>query len=143
WQDPEGTAMVIMGVKLYTGDLGTVDEDGYVYLTEREKDIIKSGGYRVSPKEIEEKISEIPDVVEVAVIGIPDEIMGEVPKAFVSVRSRSISGDDIIAYCRQHLPPFKVPREVEFLADLPKNTSSKIDKPQLRKMEQQKRGGKT
>ncbi|MEX2716636.1 MAG: AMP-binding protein [Candidatus Sigynarchaeota archaeon] len=143
WQDPEGTAKVIKGGKLYTGDLGTVDEDGYVYLTEREKDIIKSGGYRVSPKEIEEKISEIPDVVEVAVIGIPDEIMGEVPKAFVSVRSRSISGDDIIAYCRQHLPPFKVPREVEFLADLPKNTSSKIDKPQLRKMEQQKRGGKT
>jgi len=142
WKDPEGTANVIKGGKLYTGDLGTVDEDGYVYLTEREKDIIKSSGYRVSPKEIEDQISEIPDIVEVAVIGIPDEILGEVPKAFVSVRSKSITSDDIIAFCRQHLPPFKVPKEVEFLADLPKNTSSKIDKQQLRKMEQQKRGGK-
>ncbi len=142
WKDTEGTAKVIKDGWLHTGDLGTVDEDGYVYMTEREKDIIKSSGYRVSPKEIEDQIVEIPEVVEVAVIGVPDEIMGEVPKAFVSVRSRSVSGDDIIAYCRQHLPPFKVPKEVEFLADLPKNTSSKIDKPQLRKMEQQKHGEK-
>ncbi|MBN2153513.1 MAG: AMP-binding protein [Candidatus Lokiarchaeota archaeon] len=142
WKDPEGTAKVIRGGKLYTGDLGTVDEDGYVYMTEREKDIIKSSGYRVSPKEIEDQISNLPEVVEVAVIGIPDEIMGEVPKAFVSLaRSNSISGDDIIAYCRQHLPPFKVPKAVEFLPDLPKNTSNKLDKVKLREIEKARQGG--
>ncbi len=143
WKDPEGTAKVIVNGKLYTGDLGTVDEDGYIFMTEREKDIIKSSGYRVSPKEIEDWISNLPEVVEVAVIGIPDEILGEVPKAFVSVaKSKSISAEDIVAYCKQHFPPYKVPKEVEFLVDLPKNTSNKIDKPQLRKMEQQKKGEK-
>lgn len=143
WKDPEGTAKVIKDGKLHTGDLGTVDEDGFVYMTEREKDIIKSSGYRVSPKEIEDCISEIPAVVEVAVIGVPDDLMGEVPKAFISVTSPgATNADEIVAHVKRRLPAFKVPRLVEFLQDIPKNTSNKIDKPALRKMERQKRDGK-
>nr|MDO8110720.1 AMP-binding protein [Candidatus Sigynarchaeota archaeon] len=143
WNDPDTTAKTIKEGKLYTGDLGTVDDDGFVYMTEREKDIIKSSGYRVSPKEIEDHISSIPDVVEVAVIGIPDEIMGEVPKAFVSItKSKVLTAQEIITHCQKHFPPYKVPKEVEFLPDLPKNTSNKVDKPALRRMELQKRGAK-
>lgn len=141
WNDPEETAKVLRNGKLHTGDLATVDNEGYVYVTEREKDIIKSSGYRVSPKEIEEWISTMPDIVEVAVIGIPDEIQGEAPFAYITTTSKSLTTNKIIDYCKHHFPPYKVPKDVEFLQDLPKNTSNKVDKPMLRKINQQKRDG--
>jgi acyl-CoA synthetase (AMP-forming)/AMP-acid ligase II len=141
WNDPEGTAKTIRDGKLYTGDLGIVDEDGFIYLTEREKDIIKSGGYRVSPKEIEDCISEIHDIVEVAAIGVPDDLLGEAIKVFVSLADGSaLTEDEIIAHCKETFPPFKVPRAVEIIDTIPKNTSNKVDKMQLRKMEQERRG---
>ena len=138
YNDPEGTAEVLKNGKLHTGDLATVDEDGFIYVVEREKQIIKSGGYRVSPKEIEDFIVEIPDVVEAAVIGIPDDVFGEVIKAYVSLknpRHATITEQDIIDVCRKQLPSHKVPRFVEFVATLPKNTSGKVLKEELKKWE--------
>lgn len=135
WKDPQGTASVIRNGKLYTGDLGIIDNDGFVFLTDREKDIIKCGGYRVSPKEIEDYLAELKDIVEVGVIGIPDEILGEAIKAFIVISENStVSTQGLILYCQKHFPPFKVPREIQIIKTLPKNTSGKVDKPALRKI---------
>ncbi|MHA1794313.1 MAG: class I adenylate-forming enzyme family protein, partial [Promethearchaeota archaeon] len=143
WNDPEGTARVLKDGKLHTGDLGTYDDDGFIFLTDREKDIIKSGGFRISPKEVENHISKLKEVVEVAIIPIPDDLMGEALKAYVSLApGASLGAQDIITHCKQHFPPHKVPKEVEFLPALPKNTSNKIDKVTLKKMEKEKRESK-
>lgn len=134
WEDPEETEKVLKEGKLYTGDLGTIDDEGYIFLTGREKEIIKSGGFRVSPKEIENYISKLEDVVEIAIIGIYDEILGEKIKAFVSlVENSKLTDKDIISYCRKHFPPHKVPTEIELMKSLPKNISNKVDKVALKK----------
>ncbi|MFX1500411.1 MAG: class I adenylate-forming enzyme family protein [Promethearchaeota archaeon] len=133
WQDPEETAKVLKDGKLFTGDLGFNDEEGYIFLTDRAKEIIKVGGYRVGPKEIENIISKHPDVVEVAIIGIYDELLGEAIKAFVSLTNNSnLSTKELISYCQQNLPSYKVPKSIEIMASLPKNISNKIDKVILR-----------
>ena len=143
WQDPEETAKVLKDNKLYTGDLGIVDEDGYIFLTDRAKEIIKVGGHRVSSKEIENYISKNQNVVEVAVIGIYDELLGEAIKAFVSiVKNSDLTEKDLIAYCQQHFPPHKVPKEIEIMSSLPKNISRKVDKIALKKLEQEKSNNK-
>ncbi|MCP4764327.1 MAG: AMP-binding protein [archaeon] len=138
--DPEETAKTIKNGKLYTGDIGTIDEDGFIFLTDREKDFVKSGGFRVSPKEIENYISNLEDIVEIAIIGVPDDLYGEALKAFVSVKPKSnLTPSDVIDFCRKHYPPHKIPKEVEFMKTLPKNNSSKIDKPSLRKLEKSRK----
>ncbi|WPC42404.1 AMP-binding protein [Clostridium sp. JS66] len=128
FNDREETKKVIKEGLLYTGDLATVDEDGYVYIVSREKNIIKSGGNRISPKEIENLIVQIPEVVECAVIGVEDDVLGEVVKAFVVLKSKEISMDlkYIVDYCKNKLPKCKVPKYVEFLDALPKNSSGKV-----------------
>jgi acyl-CoA synthetase (AMP-forming)/AMP-acid ligase II len=138
WEDPKETAKVLRNGKLYTGDLATVDEDGFIYVVEREKQIIKSGGYRVSPKEVEDFIVAIPEVVEVAVIGVPDDILGEAIKAYITLkdpRHATLSADDVISTCRKSLPSYKVPKFVEFIRAIPKNTSGKVLKEELLKLE--------
>lgn len=136
WQDEEGTSKVLKNGKLYTGDLGIIDDDGYIYLTDRAKEIIKSGGHRVSPKEIENYISKIKDIVEVAIIGIPDELRGEAIKAFVSLVPKStITEKEIISFCKKNLSAQKIPKEVKIMKSLPKNISKKIDKYALKKLE--------
>ncbi len=137
WKDPEETKKILKGGKLYTGDLGIVDDEGYVYLTDRASDFIKVGGHRVGPKEIENHISKLKDVVEVAIIGIKDDLLGEALKVFVSLSDNSkIIEKDIISHCQQYFPIHKVPKQVEFMKSLPKNISRKIDKVFLKKMEQ-------
>jgi acyl-CoA synthetase (AMP-forming)/AMP-acid ligase II len=139
WKDPEATRKVLKQGKLYTGDLGTVDNDGYVYLTERSSEFIKVGGFRVGPKEIENVISELDSIAEVAVIGIFDELLGEAIKAFVSLSNNAtISKKDIISFCQKKSPPHKVPKEIEIMKTLPKNISKKIDKVLLKKLEVEK-----
>ena len=139
WKDPGETAKSLKGGKLFTGDLGTVDEEGFIYLTDRASDFIKVGGHRVGPKEIENHISKLDDVVEVAVIGIKDDLLGEAIKAFVSVSNNSkITEKEIISYCQKYFPVHKVPKQVEFMKSLPKNISRKIDKVILKKLEQEK-----
>lgn len=141
WEDPNETNKNFRDGKLFTGDLGTVDEEGYIFLTDREKNILKVGGFRVSPKEIEDYIIDLEEVVEVAIIGIPDELLGEAMKAYIALKNNStLSEEDIIKYCRNKFPLHKVPKEIEFLKELPKNTSSKIDKVKLKLLDKKTRG---
>lgn len=120
--DEEGTKNTIRnGGWLYTGDLGTVDEDGFIYLTARSKEIIKVRGKRISPKEIEAVILALPEVIDCTIEGVEDEIEGEMLKATVTVRKDSISlltKDRLIQHCGQHLALFKVPQVYEFKDDL-------------------------
>lgn len=131
WKDPEGTQRVLQNGYYRTEDLGYEDEEGYIFLTGRRRDIIKVGGNRVSAKEIEEIISEIPDVHEVAVVGIEDDILGEAIKAYIVMNGGQLKEADFRSQLRQSLPNYKVPSEIEFIDNLPKNESGKILKSQL------------
>jgi long-chain acyl-CoA synthetase len=132
WKAPESTAQVMHNGYYFTGDLGYADEDGYIFLTGRSRDIIKSGGNRVSAKEIEDIIAEIPGVLESAVIGVQDEILGEAIKAFIIPSAPSLTEEQVKAILAARLPAFKLPKWVEFRANLPKNQSGKILKTMLR-----------
>jgi acyl-CoA synthetase (AMP-forming)/AMP-acid ligase II len=128
FNDKEETDKVINKGYLYTGDLATIDNEGYIYIVAREKQIIKSGGNRISPQEIENMIIQIPSVIEVAVIGTPDDILGEAIKAFIVLSKDALKIDEkyIIEYCRDKLSSYKVPKYVVFLDGLPKNSSGKV-----------------
>jgi len=131
--DPEGTRSVIKNGRLYTGDLATVDEEGYIYIVGRAKNIIKSGGYRISPNEIEEFICSLDGVNGCVVLGLPDEIMGEAVVAAVQPGDISNSSlkEEILARCMQHLPSYKTPATVYFVREFPLNASNKVDKQAL------------
>lgn len=131
WKDPEATAQVMRNGYYRTGDLGYADEDGYIFLTGRSKDIIKAGGNRVSAKEIEDAIAEIPGVLESAVIGVPDEILGEAIKAFIVPSAADLTEECVKVNLASRLPAFKLPRWFEFRDSLPKNQSGKILKTKL------------
>ncbi|HEV2208386.1 MAG TPA: AMP-binding protein [Verrucomicrobiae bacterium] len=133
WNDPLETSKYFRNRKLYTGDIARVDADGFIYIVGRERGMIKSGGNRVSAEEVEGIIAELPGVVEVAVVGVPHELLGEAIKAFV-VTSAGIPalGDAVLHHCRQRLPAFKVPEEVVFLSELPHNSSGKVIKSRLK-----------
>jgi acyl-CoA synthetase (AMP-forming)/AMP-acid ligase II len=141
WQDPEETGRVLRHGLYYTGDLGRMDEEGFLYVVGRTKDMIKVGGERVSAKEIEEAILELKEVQEVAVIGVDDDVLGEAIKAFVvAVPGHEVGRELIVGHCRQRLPPFKVPKSVAVVTGLPKNESGKVLKPVLREMEKKRTG---
>ena len=144
WNDPEGTAKVLRNGKLYTGDLAIIDDDGFIYVVDRQKEIIKSGGHRISPREVEATISRMPEVVEVGVIGVMDDLLGEAVKAYVVLRAEAadeITARDIVGHCRGHLASHKVPKHVVFLPALPKNESEKVMMAELRELH--KRGDVT
>lgn len=133
WKLPEETEAALRGGYFHTGDLATVDEEGYVFIVDRAKDIIISGGENISSVEVENVLYTHPDVLECAVIAHPDPKWGEVPKAVISLRSGSKSDEEsLVAYCRQRLPGFKVPKKIEFVKELPKTGSGKIRKVDLR-----------
>ncbi len=118
---------------LHTGDIGVLDADGYLRITDRLKDMIISGGFNVYPAEIENAVAAVPDIVQSAAIGVPDERMGEVVKLFVvKLPDSTLSEADLIAWCRENMANYKVPRQVEFLEQMPMNASGKILKTQLR-----------
>ena len=140
WNDPEETGKYFRHGKLHTGDLARVDAEGFIFIVERDRDMIKSGGNRVSAKEVEDVIAELPDVVEVAVIGVPHELLGEAIRAFVvSIRESTLTAEQVMAHCRRSLPVFKSPECVAFLSALPHNSSGKVNKLQLREMAKQAR----
>jgi acyl-CoA synthetase (AMP-forming)/AMP-acid ligase II len=119
--DEEGTKNTIRKGWLYTGDLGTVDEDSYIYLTARSKEILKVRGKRISPKEIEAVILALPEVIDCTIEGVEDDIEGEMLKATVTVRKDSVSlitKEKLIEHCSKHLALFKVPQVYEFRDDL-------------------------
>ncbi len=131
---PEETARVLRGGWLHTGDVGRFDDDGYLTLVDRVKDLIIRGGENIYPKEIEDVLYTHPALLEAAVVGQPDPVFGEQPVAFVSLRSGfDVVPEDLIEHCRQSLARYKVPREVYIEESLPKNAVGKIAKPVLRK----------
>jgi len=137
WNDPEETAKVLKNGLYYTGDLGRMDEDGFLYVVGRKKDMIKVGGERVSGKEVEEKILEMDEVHEVAVIGVDDPTLGEAIKAFIVPRSDAVLDEDKVKnFLRNGLPSYKIPKYIEFRTELPKNKAGKIMKTKLKEMEQ-------
>jgi len=135
WNDAAETAKYFRNGKLHTGDLARVDAEGFIFIVEREREMIKSGGNRVSAKEIEDVIAEILVVVEVAVIGVPHELLGEAIKAFVvTVQGANLTAAEVIEHCRRRLPNFKCPEAVEFLDGLPHTASGKVAKRKLTEM---------
>jgi RNA polymerase sigma factor (sigma-70 family) len=134
--DPEATAAAIDGDGwLHTGDVGTVDGKGNLRITDRLKDMYICGGFNVYPAEIEQVLARLDGVADSAVIGVPDERLGEVGTAFVVVKANAqLDESAVIAYARQHLANFKTPRSVVFLDVLPRNPVGKVVKPLLREM---------
>ena len=136
WKDPQESAKVLKNGLYFTGDLGKMDDEGYIYVVGRSKDMIKSGANRISAKEIEEKISEHESVLEVAVVGVEDPTLGEAIKACVVKKQGHVdfSAEALVSFCKTVLPPFKVPKYIEFLDALPKSAAGKIQKLELKKM---------
>ena len=135
WEKPEETAKKLRPgplpgeLVLYTGDFCKLDEEGYLYFVGRMDDIIKSRGEKVAPKEVENAIVDIPGVKEVAVVGVPDELLGQAVKAFVVLEAGStLTPKEIERECRARLEDFMVPRQIELRDDLPKTTTGKIKK---------------
>ncbi|PGS55929.1 long-chain-fatty-acid--CoA ligase [Bacillus sp. AFS041924] len=118
----------------YTGDLASMDEDGYIYIVDRKKDMIIVGGYNVYPREVEEVLFQHPAVVEAAVVGVPNEEYGESVKAYVVVKDKQLTENDIIQFCKEKLVKYKLPRYVEFFKELPKNSTGKILRRELREL---------
>jgi acyl-CoA synthetase (AMP-forming)/AMP-acid ligase II len=135
WHLPEASAQAVRNGWLHTGDAGYMDEDGYLFVRDRVKDMIVSGGENIYPAEIENLLHAHPDIVDVAVIGVPDARWGESVKAIVVCRpGASTNAEELIAYVRPHIAGYKVPRSVEFAATLPRNASGKILKRELRQL---------
>jgi acyl-CoA synthetase (AMP-forming)/AMP-acid ligase II len=133
WKQPEDTAHVMRNGWFHTGDMAVVDEEGYFLIVDRKKDIIISGGENISSIEVEKAIFSHPAVLECAVIAVPDDRWGEVPKAMVVVKpGESLTDQELIDHCRTRLPGFKVPKSVEFFDVLPKGGTGKILKKELR-----------
>ncbi|MEO7339106.1 MAG: long-chain-fatty-acid--CoA ligase [Caldimonas sp.] len=135
WGRPEATkATITEDGWLRSGDGGHVDADGYVYVTDRIKDMIISGGENIYPAEIERVLAEHPSLQDVAVIGVPDERWGEVPKAVVVAKpGATVDTDDVLAWCRERIAAFKCPKTIDVVAELPRNPTGKVLKKDLRK----------
>ncbi|MBW2673520.1 MAG: AMP-binding protein [Deltaproteobacteria bacterium] len=135
WNKPKETAEALKNGWLHTGDVGYADEDGYLYITDRKKDLIIRGGENIYPKEIENILHMHPEVLEAGVIGVPDPVYGEVVKAFVTLKTPGAAcEEDLLSFCRGHLPTFKRPKSIQFLDALPKSALVKTLRRELRKM---------
>ncbi|ADO77567.1 long-chain-fatty-acid--CoA ligase [Halanaerobium praevalens] len=126
---PEQTKITLRGGWLHTGDLGKMDEDGYVYILDRKKDMINVGGMNVYPREIEEQLYKNPKVKEAAVVATKDELRGEIPKAVIVLKDGATASErEIQKYCMKYFANYKIPKLVDFINELPKNATGKIDK---------------
>jgi acyl-CoA synthetase (AMP-forming)/AMP-acid ligase II len=133
WNLSEESAATLAGGWLHTGDAGHLDEEGFLYISDRVKDLIVSGGENIYPREIEDVLHGIPEVTEAAVIGVPDQRWGEAVKAIVVLRDgTALTEDEVIGYCRGHLAGYKCPRSVDFVRELPRNATGKVLKTELR-----------
>lgn len=135
---PEDTAKTIINGWLHTGDIGRIDEDGYLSIVGRLKEMIIRGGENIYPKEIEDVLLELPEVLEAAVIGVPDTRLGEVVFAYISLKPKtSLTIEQLHQHCKCHLTRYKRPESFQVLTTLPKNAVGKIDKPKLRQLYQE------
>ena len=133
WNQESATAETIRGGWLYTGDLGYMDEDGYIFLAGRAKDFIKRGGEMISPEEVEQTLHSHPDIDEAAIIGVPDDDWGERVRALVVAKpGHDVDEADVIEFCRQRLASYKKPESVVALPELPRNPLGKVLKRVLR-----------
>jgi acyl-CoA synthetase (AMP-forming)/AMP-acid ligase II len=133
WRNPQATSEILRGGWLHTGDLGVMDERSYVYLLDRAKDMIISGGENIYSREIEDVILRHSAVHEVAVVGVPDETWGEAIKAIVALKEgQKATQEEIIEFCKAHLASYKKPKSVEFIDEIPKNPYGKVLKRELR-----------
>lgn len=133
WKDPEATQKVLRKGWLWTGDLAKRDADGFIYIVDRKKDLIISGGENIYPAEIEAVLQQHRDVAEVAVVGLPDEQWGEVPMAYIVLESDGRARpEDLMDYCRSRIAKFKVPKQFRYLKALPRTAAGKIDKKAIR-----------
>ncbi len=138
WNKPEETREVLREGWLFTGDLGYMDKNGLFYFVDRKKDLINVAGYKVWPDEVENVLYEHPAVMEVAVVSSPDHEKGEVPKAYIVLKDEykgKISQEELIKFCKERLAPFKAPRKIEFLDEMPKSPVGKILRRVLRERE--------
>ncbi len=135
WNKPEETAHAIRQGWLFTGDVGTMDSRGWVYLLDRKKDMIIASGFKVWPREVEDTIYLHPSVREVAVVGVPDPYRGETVKAFVALKEGyegKVTGEEIVAHCKERMAAYKYPRQVEFVQEVPKTATGKFLRRALR-----------
>ncbi|MGC8775626.1 MAG: AMP-binding protein [Chlorobaculum sp.] len=127
WKNPEETSAVLRDGWVYTGDLGYLDEDGYLFMVDRKKDVIKASGFQIWPREVEEVIARHPSVLETGVAGVPDDYQGESVKAWVVLHeSCALDSNELKAWCRKELAAYKVPKHIEFCDSLPKSTIGKV-----------------
>jgi long-chain acyl-CoA synthetase len=135
---PTETSNVLRDGWLYTGDIARMDEDGYFYIVDRKKELIKPGGYQVWPREVEEVIITHPKVMDVGVAGVPDAYRGETVKAWVVLKpGETATEEEIKAFCKENMAAFKVPTLVEFRSELPKTTVGKILRRELVRQEKE------
>ena len=133
WRMPEETAKTVVNGWLHTGDMGYYDEKGFIYIVDRKKDMIITGGENVYPREVEEVLYGHPAVSEAAVIGVPDDKWVERVHAIITLKeSEQATSEEIVAYCKERLAWYKAPKSVEFVTSLPKNPQGKILKRELR-----------
>ncbi|MDQ1499791.1 MAG: hypothetical protein QOI86_3131, partial [Actinomycetota bacterium] len=133
WQRPEATAETLRDGWLHTGDIGKVDDFGYLYILDRTRDLVISGGLNIYPREVEEVLLTHPAVSEVCVFGVPDDKWGEALTAHaVLARGAGVTAAELIAFAGEHLAGYKKPKTVEFVTELPKTTYGKLDKKAVR-----------
>lgn len=143
YKKPEETAATLKGDWIFTGDIGYIDEDGYVAIVDRKKDMIIASGYNIYPVEVDNILFDHPKVLEACTVGVTDSYRGESVKAFIVTKEgMTLTEDEVITYCREKLAPYKVPKQVEFLDELPKTAVGKILRRELRDMEIKKADGK-
>lgn len=144
YKKPEETAQSLRDGWFYTGDIGFFDEDGYLTISDRKKDMICASGFNVYPKEVDEILFSHPKILEACCIGVPDEYRGETVKAYIVVQSgETLTEQEVIAYCKGKMTGYKVPAQVEFVDQLPKSAIGKIMRREVREMDKKKREGRS
>ena len=139
YKKPEETAHAIRDGWFYTGDIGYMDDEGYLFIVDRKKDMIIAGGYNIYPRDIDEVLYGHPKIQEACAIGPPDPYRGETVKAFIVPKpGETLTEEEVIAYCKEKLAAYKVPRQVEFMEDLPTSTIGKVVRRKLREMEMER-----
>jgi long-chain acyl-CoA synthetase len=132
WNRPEATEEVMKDGWFLTGDMGKVDEDGYFFIVDRKKELIIRGGYNVYPREVEEVLYEHPSILEAAVVGVPDESMGEEVGACIALKKgEDLSEDEVKDYVKEQVANYKYPRKIWFVDELPKGPTGKILKKEI------------